>query len=77
MSIEVIIYIVKDEHGNSHYAVCGDGHDIIQICGMRRLCGTKIDFESEGYHLEGWCKKHELNYKRITKFLDGDVLWNQ
>lgn len=75
MEVEVKIYLVKDGFGQEAYASCEDSSSIIQICGMQNSGEEQQYFESEAYHLAGWCEVNGFEYKCITRKYDSDSLW--
>lgn len=60
--ITYTIFMVHDSHGNRDYDVAIDNGEGIQICGMRDSNGEALYFESDAYHLGGWCEQHGLGY---------------
>ena len=77
MKVRVKIYLVKDILGNTESATCKEGCDRIQICTMVDNNLSPLYFETEAYHLQGWCETHGIEFKQIDKEFDFDELWNQ
>ncbi len=70
------IYLLKDSHGNKTSAVCEEGCDTVQVCGMLNKAGDKTYFESEGYHLDSFCRNNDIQIKIIEREENFDDLWN-
>ena len=76
MTVHAHIYLVKDSHKNICTATCEETCTIINISGIKDENYNNLFFESDAYHLEKWCKKHNLQYKYVEKQYDFDELWN-
>jgi len=75
MKVYSKIYLVKDSHGNKTFGVVEESCDTVQICGMFDADSQPLYFETDGYHLEGWCKEHDLELKVIDREEEFDNLW--
>lgn len=67
MTVEYVIYILKDSKGNEAYAVCEEPADTVQVCGLKKPDGSNAYFESDAYHLGSFCQENEIELKRIDK----------
>ena len=74
--VKITIYLVRDGFGQETYACCEDGSNIIQIYGMQNSGEETRYFESEAYHLEGWCEVNSFEYKEIKKTYTFEELWD-
>jgi hypothetical protein len=66
VSTNYYIYAVKDSHGNTWIGVVDEPATEIQVYGMKDASGGPLYFESDAYHLDGWCKEHGLTCVATT-----------
>ncbi len=70
MKIKFLIYILTYQSGNVEYTVCNEPGDNIQICRLSDNNNREVYFESEGYHLSGWCEYNKIKLTTINKLID-------
>lgn len=58
------VIAVRDIQGNTAAVVCEEMGDCVQVCGMCGVDGEQVHFESDAHHLEEWCGRHGLAYRR-------------
>ncbi len=75
MKVYCRIYLLKDTHGNKAFGVVEESCDSVQICGMHDVDSQPLYFESDAYHLDGWCKTHNIELKIVDYTEDFDELW--
>jgi hypothetical protein len=59
---EYVAASVSDGRGNNDCCIVQERSDAVRICGMRNDHDDYVYFESDFYHLEGWCKEQGLAY---------------
>jgi hypothetical protein len=61
VAVQHDVWVFKDIHGNTSWAVCGESSDTIMVS-----LGDAY-FESEAYHAPQWCRENNIEYKMITR----------
>jgi hypothetical protein len=72
--MKVIVYRVKDTHGNVDEAVAEDSCDTVFISGLQDNDLAHQTFESEGYHIWAWAKVYGFSVTTYGVELDLDRL---
>jgi hypothetical protein len=75
MEVYSTIYLVEDGFGKKAFASSEDAFGTIQIVGLQNSGEKNVYFESDGYHLEEWCRINNFKYKCVIKKYDFDQLW--
>lgn len=56
------IFAVRDHNGTVDYDIARLRSDDIFIDALQKENGEYVSFESDAYHLEGWCEEHGFDY---------------
>jgi hypothetical protein len=73
-TVQVMVYVVRDTHGNEYSAAVDESSDTIQLCGMKDVDGRSVEgFESEAWHASDWASKHGLGLTVHELELDLDA----
>ena len=75
MEVNVTICLLKDSHGNKDVVTFSDSCDTVYAGRLRNKEGDPEPFESEAYHLGGFCTRNSIESKIITIKDDFDKLW--
>lgn len=73
VEVEAKAYVVKDSFGNTNYDVVVDSSDNVCICGMKTKANVSVYFESEAWHLKGWCEDYGFSYKEVPMFIQVEI----
>ena len=76
MNVSISLYLLVDSHGNKAYAVCEDGSNTVQICGLKDENGENVTFESEAYHISTFAKNYKIDVQKIEYSNSFDILYN-